>query len=59
MVNRHMNIGIIRFGSMGLNLAKNIISTKHKVRAFEETLTPEEKTSHLTSIIKNKFNYGK
>ena len=50
-----MNIGIIRFGSMGLNLAKSIISTKHKVRAFEKTLTPEEKTSHLTSIIKIKF----
>ena len=32
-----------------------IISTKHKVRAFEETLTPEEKISHLTSIIKIKF----
>ena len=54
-----MNIGIIGLGSMGLNLAKNIISTKHKVRAFEETLTPEEKTSHLTSIFKNKFDYGK
>ena len=26
---------------------------------LEETLTPEEATSHLTSIIKNKFNYGK
>jgi len=25
---------------------------------LEETLTPEETTSHLTSIIKNKFNYG-
>ena len=25
---------------------------------LEETLTPEEITSHLTSIIKNKFNYG-
>ncbi len=45
----------IRFGSMGLNLAKNIILTKHKVRAFEETLTTEEKISHLTSNIKIKF----
>ena len=26
---------------------------------LEETLTPEEATSYLTSIIKNKFNYGK
>ena len=26
---------------------------------LEETLSPEETTSHLTSIIKNKFNYGK
>ena len=26
---------------------------------LEETLTAEETTSHLTSIIKNKFNYGK
>ena len=26
---------------------------------LEETLTPEEATSHLTSIIKNKFDYGK
>ena len=26
---------------------------------LEETLTTEETTSHLTSIIKNKFNYGK
>ena len=26
---------------------------------FEETLTPEEATSYLTSIIKNKFDYGK
>ena len=26
---------------------------------LEETLTPEETTSHLTSIIKNKFDYGK
>ena len=34
-----MNIRIIRFGSMELNLDKNIISTKHKVHAFEETLT--------------------
>ena len=50
-----MNIGIIRFESMGLNLTKNIISTKHKVRVIEETLTPEEKTSHLISIIKIKF----
>ena len=50
-----MNIGIIGLGSMGLNLAKNIISTKHKVRAFEETLTPKETTSHLTSIIGIKF----
>ena len=50
-----MNFGITRFGSIGLNLAKNIISTKHKVREFEETLTPKEKTSHLTSIIKIKF----
>ena len=50
-----MNIGIIGLGSMGLNLAKNIILTKHKVSAFEETLTPEEKISHLTSIIKIKF----
>ena len=25
---------------------------------LEETLTPEETTSHLISIIKNKFNYG-
>ena len=50
-----MNIGKIRFGSMGLKLAKNIISIKHKVCAFEETLTPDGKTSHLTSIIKIKF----
>ena len=50
-----MNIGIIRFGSMGLILAKNIISTKHKVRAFEETLTPEAKKSYLTSNFKIKF----
>ena len=26
---------------------------------LEETLTAEETTSHLTSIIKNNFNYGK
>ena len=26
---------------------------------LEETLTPEETTSHLTSIIKNKLDYGK
>ena len=26
---------------------------------LEETLTPEEATSHLTSIIKSKFDYGK
>ncbi len=26
---------------------------------LEETLTPEEVTSHLTSIFKNKFDYGK
>ena len=26
---------------------------------LEETLTPEEVTSHLTSILKNKFDYGK
>ena len=26
---------------------------------LEETLTPKETTSHLTSIIKNKFEYGK
>ena len=26
---------------------------------LEETLTPEETTSHLTSIIKNKLHYGK
>ena len=26
---------------------------------LEETLTPEEATSHLTSIIKDEFNYGK
>ena len=26
---------------------------------LEEILTPEEATSHLTSIIKNKFDYGK
>ena len=26
---------------------------------LEETLTPEEATSHLTSIFKNKFDYGK
>ena len=26
---------------------------------LEETLTPEKATSHLTSLIKNKFDYGK
>ena len=26
---------------------------------LDEILTPEETTSHLTSIIKNKFNYEK
>ena len=26
---------------------------------LEETLTPEETTSHLTSVIKNKLDYGK
>ena len=26
---------------------------------LKDTLTPEETTSHLTSIIKNKFDYGK
>ena len=26
---------------------------------LEETLTPEETTSHLTYIIKNKLDYGK
>ena len=31
-----MNIGIIGLGSMGLNLAKNIISKKYKVYAYEE-----------------------
>ena len=33
-----MNIGIIGLGSMGLNLAKNIISKKYKVYAYEENL---------------------
>ena len=31
-----MNIGIIGLGSMGLNLAKNIISKKYKVYAYEK-----------------------
>ena len=34
-----MNIGIIGLGSMGLNLAKNIISKKHKVYAYEQNST--------------------
>ena len=34
-----MNIGIIGLGSMGLNLAKNIISKKYKVYAYEENPT--------------------
>ena len=33
-----MNIGIIGLGSMGLNLAKNIISKKYKVYAYEKNL---------------------
>ena len=34
-----MNIGVIGLGSMGLNLAKNIISKKYKVYAYEENPT--------------------
>jgi len=31
-----MNIGLVGLGSMGLNLAKNIISKKYRVYAYEK-----------------------
>ena len=43
-----MNIGIIGLGSMGLNLAKNIISKKYKVYAYEKN-----------SLINNKLKKNK
>ena len=33
---KKMNIGLVGLGSMGLNLAKNIISKKYKVYAYEK-----------------------
>ena len=42
-----MNIGIIGLGSMGLNLAKNIISKNYKVYAYEEN---SEKNNDLKKI---------
>ena len=48
-----MNIGIIGLGSMGLNLAKNIISKKYKVYAYEEN--PEINNDLKKNKVKDLF----
>ena len=48
-----MNIGIIGLGSMGSNLAKNIISKKYKVYAYEEN--PEVNNDLKKNKVKDLF----
>ena len=50
-----MNIGLVGLGSMGLNLAKNIISKKYTVYAYEknEVLINALRNDHIQNLILN------
>lgn len=50
---KKMNIGLVGLGSMGLNLAKNIISKKYRVYAYEKN----EKIIHDLKKIKSKISF--
>ena len=50
-----MNIGLVGLGSMGFNLAKNIISKKYTVYAYEknEVLINALRNDHIQNLILN------
>ena len=50
-----MNIGLVGLGSMGFNLAKNIISKKYSVYAYEknEVLINALRNNHIQNLILN------
>ena len=52
-----MDIGLVGLGSMGLNLAKNLISKNFKVNAFEKNNKILFLSSNNYSLSFLKYNY--